>query len=126
MRNKTRSFVNMTDKVADGIEANEELLLATEDGKRIMHGQQHLLEVSRTRHQEAIEAHQQRFKTIVTNGHLKHLCDSQVQELQTLRQQKAKWVERSFPSFAVVNIPNKSQHGPPRTAAQPRPQTANR
>jgi hypothetical protein len=90
--------------------------MSTEQVKRIMRDRQHLSDALAERDAERIKAHRSRFHSIVTNGKLRDLALAQMKELKQLHAEKAKWVQRSFPSFATM-----SQHD---AAAEPRKRAA--
>lgn len=97
--NKCRAFMSVTDRVANGIEANEELLISTEEARHIMRGRQHLIDVATDRTASHKRRDSSRFTKVVANGRLRDIALAQKQEIEALKQEKARWVQRSFPSF---------------------------
>jgi hypothetical protein len=97
---KSKRFLSLTDKLAAGIESNEELTTATEEAASILSERRDLEDLAARKLQAKIDRAKNKFRKIAVNGQLRDIAFNQMQEILQLSREKAVWVQRSFPSFA--------------------------
>jgi hypothetical protein len=69
-----------------------------------MGDRQHLIDVATDRVATRKRRDRSRFTEVVTNGRLRDIAMAQMQEIVALNREKARWVQRSFPSFEAGTL----------------------
>jgi hypothetical protein len=102
VRGKAGNYAKLTIKVADAISANSELSASIQDGQRVMRTRDQLIDFADRRMRLNCNARNRRFNQVVMMSKLKKTALAQIQELAALNEERALWMQRSFPDFAHI------------------------
>jgi hypothetical protein len=106
VRAKAGQYGKLISKVADAISANHELSASIQDGQRVMRTRDQLIDFSDHRMRLSCNARYHKFNQVVMMSRLKQAALAQIKELAALNEERALWMQRSFPNFAHLR-PNR-------------------
>lgn len=99
IKGRSAKFVHLTEAVAQRLEMNEQLSLATDEASRIIRKHEHIEHLDRRNTTDRVARAEIYFKRMVMQNKLRRVTLTQTRELVHLFAEKQALLERSFPTF---------------------------